>query len=359
MCDSNVISDDCKLCFTERRQSLTVIGEYCPSKIDNDRSLMSENPLNSSPCFNDFRTASSEKQSSNICPRPKSIQQEDFSGKVNTSPFASEDTAKKLAAKSENRSYLEKSSKHDGHELKNIEDVFEVIGKGTKLMKKMNFPTVIVKNILGSFEKSRVYHIILELRTEEFTENIPAVMFSSPYAHRRTKFGELLPLRIIRNSKSFHLTPLLQKKRFRRVFRKGCSLKIKMFTPGRVLDDRGHCWSRYDHSRLATQNLLKEVIVLDIRRLCSHIFHTAIPVKHRNKSSKRMQRNKTRLQRKSNETWLVNLKAEEIPTESFDRTYTPFRINSKPLKQGNKKGKSKALFSKSQSTLIMKVGEDI
>jgi len=347
MSDSNVIFNDFKLCFTERIRTLTRIGGYYSSKVNNDRSWMSENSFpksNFSPSFNEFRTASSEKLLSNVCLRPDGFSQEDFSAKVHTSSFSREYTEKKLAAKPGNRNYLKKSFKLDGNELKKIEDVFEVVGKGTTLMNIMNFPTVIVKHITGSFEKSRVYHVILQVRTEAFTGSIPALLFSSPYAHRRTRFGELLPLGFMKNTNSVYLTPLLLRKRFKRVFRKGCSLKIKVFVPGRVLDDLGYSWNRYDLSRPAMQNLLKEFIELDIRRMFSFIFHKFLPAKHRIRNSKLMQRNKTSLQRKLHQKWVVNLEDEKTPPESFDRTNPQFRINSKRLKQ-DEKGKSKELFS--------------
>jgi len=358
MCDSNIVLNDCKLRVPQKSESLIACGEYSPSKMDDNLSLLSDTELSesciklsSSPSsFSEFRTSSPEKLFNDVCLSPDIVPEEDCTDKVHASSLAGENTENKLAAKYENKTYPEKSSKYDGWQLKKM-DVFNVIGKGTTLMKMMNFPTVIVKHLSGTLEKSKVYYIILELETEESTGNIPAVMFSSPYAHRTTRYGELLPLGLMKNSKSFYLTPLLQRRRFRHAFRSGCSLKIKMLIPGRSHDDRGDCWNRYDLSKPAMQKLAKEFIELDIGRMSNHIFHRLIPLKHRIKNSKRMERKKTNLQRKPNETAVVNLEELEIPSESFYRTYLPFITNCKPIVQDSV-GYSKALFSRTLSTKL-------
>jgi hypothetical protein len=64
--------------------------------------------------------------------------------------------------------------------LTEFEDIFEVISKGTELMKSMNFPKVIVKNITSVLEKAKVYNVILEVETDYFVGQIPALIFSSP-----------------------------------------------------------------------------------------------------------------------------------------------------------------------------------
>jgi len=82
--------------------------------------------------------------------------------------------------------------------------------------------------------------------------------------------------------------------------------------------------------------------------MSSHIFHRVIPLKHRIKKKKRMQRNKTSLQRIPREEASVNLGDMEISPKSFDRTYFPFMTNSKLLVQDGGVG-CKALFSRTES----------
>jgi len=353
MSDSNVHLNDCEVCATEKSRSLIVCGEYCPSKIDDDLSLTSEScvKLSSSPSsVSEFRPASLEKLSNDVCLAPDSLPQEVSSGKIHDSSFDGENTKKQLAEWYENKTYCERRSKHDGCQLKKTKDVFKVIGKGTKLMKTLNFPTVIVKHLSRTLEKSKVYYIILELETEGSTGNIPAVMFSNPNSHRTTRYGELLPLGLMKNSKSFYLTPLLQRRRFRRLFRSGSSLKIKMLLPGQALGGRRDCWNRYDLSKPIMQQLAKEYIEWDIGRMSSHIFHRVIPLKHRIKNSKRRERNKTSLQRKPRETAVVILEDMEIYPESFYRTYLLFITNSKLIFKDNSEGYCKAIFPRTRST---------
>jgi len=266
MCDSNIFLNDSKLRIKEKSLSAIVCGEYCPCMRDDELSLTSESELSDSLCVKpssspssstEFRSASSEKLSNDTCLSPDNIPQRESSGKVHVCSFASESAEKKLSAKYENETYCEKSHKNDGSQFLKIKDVFKIIGKGTKLMKTMNFPTVIVKHLSRNLEKSKVYYIILELETEESTRNIPAVMFSNPYANRTTRYGELLPLGLMKKEKSFYLTPLLQRKRFKRVFRSECFLKIKLLVPGLALDDRGDFWNRYDLTKPTMKKLAK------------------------------------------------------------------------------------------------------
>jgi len=123
--------------------------------------------------------------------------------------------------------------------LGNLNNIFEVLGKGTKLMKLINYPTVIVKLQTGNLQKSTLYYAILEIETEEYKHTVPALMFSNPYAHRKTKRAELLPLSFVKSSKStICLEPMMARKRYRCVFRKGLSLKIILLTHVGAFDGR-------------------------------------------------------------------------------------------------------------------------
>jgi len=117
-------------------------------------------------------------------------------------------------------------------------DLFQVVSKGTKLMKSINMPTVIVKVHRRNLDKSMLYYVILESKTG----GIPAVMFSNPYAHKKTRFAELLPLYFAKSSKSVCLKPILRRKRWRRVFHRGFFFKVKT-----LLQERAFYISR-EHS---------------------------------------------------------------------------------------------------------------
>jgi len=72
---------------------------------------------------------------------------------------------KKSPSKYGGKTYSIRSNQQE-FKLKKGENVFQVISKGTKLMKSLNFPTVIVKSLTGNLDKSMVYIVILEVRAD-------------------------------------------------------------------------------------------------------------------------------------------------------------------------------------------------
>merc|ERR1719233_1266440 len=84
---------------------------------------------------------------------------------------------------------------------KEVEKV-EVVGEGTRLMKKVKLPTVLVRVSNGDLEKSRLYYVLLESEEEGLpTKIVPAIMLSDPLATWRTHFAELFPLSVFANGK--------------------------------------------------------------------------------------------------------------------------------------------------------------
>jgi len=205
-----------------------------------------------------------------------------------------------------------------------LDEMFEVIGKGTKLMRTINFPSVIVKHLTGILDTSKVYYIMLELEINEFKGKLPAVMFSSPYAHRKTRFAELIPLGLIKNATSLWLTPLLHRKRFRRVFRKGCCFKIKWLIPGRVVNSyQEGSWNRYDLNKKSMRGLAQELLERDISEMSLHIFKSIIPLKNRIKHEKKIRKSKSIEQRILRSSGRVNLEQMQIPVATADLKHSP------------------------------------
>jgi len=119
-----------------------------------------------------------------------------------------------LSTRKEGKTNVSEGKLHRQFLLGNCNNIFEVLGKGTKLMKSMNYPTVIVKLQKGNLKKSTLYYAILKIETEEYDHRVPAIIFSNPYAHRKTKFAELLPLSFVKSSKStICLAPMMVRKR--------------------------------------------------------------------------------------------------------------------------------------------------
>jgi len=153
--------------------------------------------------------------------------------------------------------------------LGNCNNIFEVLGKGTKLMKSMHWPTVIVKLQTGNLKKSTLYYTILEIETEESKHTVPAIMFSNPYAHRKTKLAELLPLSIVKCSKStIGLAPMMARKRYRCVIRRGFSFKIISLIPVGAFDGQREIpWNKYDIRMTALRNHLRKTLEKDINQM--------------------------------------------------------------------------------------------
>jgi len=107
---------------------------------------------------------------------------------------------------------------------KNDAVAVEVISDGTKLMKTIKMPTVIVKFLNGDLQKSKVYYAKLWVDTSEYLGEIPAILFSSHNKFERTEYCELLPLLIGKSKKipdRFSLKPMLRSKGWKRIFNKG------------------------------------------------------------------------------------------------------------------------------------------
>jgi len=177
----------------------------------------------------------------------------------------------------ENQNLL--SSKDENHWI-------QVVGKGTKFMKNLNYPTVLIKLLTGNLDKSKVHYLILELDTGELAGEVPAMIFSSPYAHRKTKFAELLPLLGEKSKNSGTLEPMLRSKIYRRAFRKGNSFKVKAIIPKRDFNGSAeYPWNRYDLRNKESHNQLLEFLDLDINQMSCSMINTLKPPKIIDKSN--------------------------------------------------------------------------
>jgi len=189
-------------------------------------------------------------------------------------------------------------------------DAFEVVAKGTRLMKSLKFPTVIVKLLKGSLKKSMMYYLIVEPENDKYRWQIPCVMFSNPNAYRETRFAELLPLYFFKCSNSVALSPMLLRKRYKRIFRRGCSFNVQWLEAGRSFDySGGKLWRMYDLRNLHIRDLIRGFIEQDINSISLILIKM---MKTQNLSSKRsdgVSGCETRVQRKA--TSLDYLEFEE------------------------------------------------
>jgi len=157
----------------------------------------------------------------------------------------------------------------------------EVVSDGTKLMKKIKMPTVIVKFRNRDLQKSKVYYATLWVDTAEYLGEFPAILFSSRYHYERTEYCELLPL-IFGKSKHIpdrhSLKPMLRSKGWKRIFNKGCSFKVTALKSGRLVNWSDECpWSMYDLRVKELRSLLRSFISRDIREMPTEIIETLVP----------------------------------------------------------------------------------
>eukprot|EP00495_Collosphaeridae_sp_1-RS-2012_P006706 TRINITY_DN6321_c0_g1_i1.p1 TRINITY_DN6321_c0_g1~~TRINITY_DN6321_c0_g1_i1.p1 ORF type:complete len:161 (-),score=25.67 TRINITY_DN6321_c0_g1_i1:2-484(-) len=112
-----------------------------------------------------------------------------------------------------------------------------------------------------------IYYVIVEPSTEECRLQIPCVMFSSPYARKDTRFAELLPLYFSKCSNPV-LCPMLARKRYRRIFCRGCTFNIQWFKSGRAFDcSGGKSWKMFDVRNVQMRKLIQGFVEEDINKI--------------------------------------------------------------------------------------------
>jgi len=160
-----------------------------------------------------------------------------------------------------------------------------VLRKGTKFMKSIKFPTVIIRMVRPNLQQSMMYYVTLEPESEEFVGQIPALMFSNPYCSgKKTDLAELLPLRIKRSkwAEWFSLTPMLLSKGYKKIFSKGCSFKINAVSNGRVVNMSVECpWKLWDLETRKMQKVIIDIISGDIRQIPKNMLRALTPLKRK------------------------------------------------------------------------------
>jgi len=170
-----------------------------------------------------------------------------------------------------------------------IGDKIEVIGEGTKLMKSLRLPTVLIRVCNRELAKSTVYHVLLEDESGNFPiQKIAGIMFSNPLtAACRTQFAELLPLKVEVDGKGgYSIKPLLLRERYKQLFINGCSLKVLDLEGGRCTEDSETLpWNQWKPSFPAMRSIISEILHKDIREMPVSIIDRATPSITKNCSS--------------------------------------------------------------------------
>jgi len=169
-----------------------------------------------------------------------------------------------------------------------VVDSLDIIGKGTRLMKSLRLPTVLVRVPNRELFKSRVYYVLLETESEDFPRKIiPAIMQSDASSRWRTQFAELLPLSAEADiNGQTSVTPLLYKRRYKSLFVEGCSFKILALESGRFVEaDESLPWNEWKLNLTAMRNMITEILYRDIEKMPASMIKRATQCRTRNYSS--------------------------------------------------------------------------
>jgi len=160
-----------------------------------------------------------------------------------------------------------------------IADKVEVIGEGTKLMKSLQLPTVLIRVRSGDLVKSSVYHVLLEDESGNFPiKKLAGIMFSDPLtATSRTQFAELLPLSVQADGRGgYNIKPLLSREHYKQLFINCCSFKLLALKEGRCTKDSDSLpWNQWKPSFPEKRNLITEILHKDIREMPASIIDRA------------------------------------------------------------------------------------
>jgi len=221
--------------------------------------------------------------------------------------------------------------------LGNCNDILEVLGKGTKLMKSLNYPTIIGKLQTGNLWKSTMYHAILEIETKEYKHKVPAVMFSNPYATGKTKLAEVLPLSFVKSVKSsICLAPMMARNRYQSVIRRGFYFKIISLIPGGAFDGpRENPWNMYDIRITALRNQLRKFLEKDVNQMALLLGKVMLPRADFIACRRCLQKYATPGQITFSSTWIKGTGKEENPQGKGRSKRSKFSTNEMVPKEFN------------------------
>jgi len=182
----------------------------------------------------------------------------------------------------------------------------EVVGNGTRLMRTIQFPTVIIQMRRWKLRKSVVYYAILKSAAGRYVGDIAALLFDANRS-KNVQTAELLPLYTIRAKKrsdTLKLSPMLLRVRYRSLFQEGCAFEVKTIERGGFLDLKTRLWENYDLEKWEMHDLLSSLLYLNIGKIPAHMLKLMTPLldteKHLPKRIRRRRKSDKSLQYKKN-----------------------------------------------------------
>jgi len=188
----------------------------------------------------------------------------------------------------------------------------EVLGNGTRLMRSIKFPTVIIQMRNKKLNSSMVYYVILKSTLGRYIGDISGLLFANPFGSKDVQRAELLPLHTVRSRKrsgAFKLGPLLLLERYKCLFEEGCTFEVKALECGRRSNWKKGLWKNYDRENLEIHDLLCRLVCLDISLIPTHMLKLMTPLRI---AENRMQKRRRR-RRKSYKSSLKIKKSPVVP----------------------------------------------
>lgn len=215
---------------------------------------------------------------------------------------------------------LIKTSNAGRQKFKKFSDPLEVVSPGTRLMRRIEYPTVCIHAPRSKFRHSMVWYLILEPVSERYVGNIACLLFPSPYNTKYAQIAELLPIQTLRSRKhpgTFKLSPMLLRERYRCLFEEGCSFRVKAVKHGRRSDWKIRLSKNYDLEKPEIYDLLRRLICLDISRMPSHMLKLVTPLRVAEQKTKIRRRK----QRKSYSSLLHKRRSRVMQNRNLIKLY--------------------------------------
>lgn len=190
----------------------------------------------------------------------------------------------------------------------------EVLGNGTRLMRSINFPTVIIQMRNKKLNKSMVYYVILKSTAGRYIGDIAGLLFANPFGSKDDQRAELLPLHTVstrKRSGTFKIAPLLLLAHSRCLFEEGCIFEVKALECGRRSNENFRLWKDYDHENIEIHDRLCRLMCLDISRIPKNMLKLMTPLRF---AQIRVEKRRRR-RRKSYKSLLKKNKSHVVPIQ--------------------------------------------
>jgi len=158
----------------------------------------------------------------------------------------------------------------------------EVISRGSRLMREIEFPTVIIQMKKKYLYNSMVYYVVLNSVAGRYSGDIAGLLYARPCSSEKVQRAELLPLHMVRSEKrggKLKMAPMLLRKQYRCLFKQGSFFRVITMEFGRRSASKKRLWKNYNLKNLETHDLLRRLLHLDISLIPNHLLKQMTPLR--------------------------------------------------------------------------------